>query len=209
MTERIPLFPLEVVLFPGATLPLHIFEPRYKEMIRLCLGEEREFGVVLQRPQGIVATGCTALVAELLKEYEDGRLDILALGQRRFHVAQVIEEKSYYEADITFLDEPAPQERPAPPALVADYERIHDLLFHQPPPPLDADEVPSVAWAMAGELPLSLDFQQALLEAHGEELRRELLHRRLAEWIPQVAHQKRVKRVAGGNGHGLRGKGPS
>jgi len=93
-TERIPLFPLETVLLPEAAMPLHIFEPRYKEMVRVCLEEEREFGVVQQRESGIVSVGCTAEITQTLKEYEDGRLDLLTFGRRPFRVRGVIEEKS-------------------------------------------------------------------------------------------------------------------
>jgi Lon protease-like protein len=203
MPDRIPLFPLEAVLFPGATLPLHIFESRYREMIRLCLGEEREFGVALQRPQGIAAVGCTALVTELLKEYEDGRLDILTEGQRRFHVERVLDEKAYYEAEVTYLEE----SRLARPlasleGLMSAYEAIHWLLFDQHAPPLE-ENLPSVAWAILGELPLDLEFKQLLLETDPEQARCDALRQRLEAWIPQVEHQKRVKRAAGGNGHGL------
>ena len=204
-TERIPLFPLEVVLFPGAALPLHIFEPRYKEMMRLCLGEEREFGVVLQRPQGIAATGCSALVTELLKEYPDGRMDILALGQTRFHVENVLEEKAYYEGVVTFLTEGDESGAlPLPQRLLAVYSELHQMIFNQPPPPLEPDEVLSLAYTMAGELPLDLDFKQALLELNTEHARREALLERIEAWMPQVARQNRMKKVARGNGHGLK-----
>ena len=93
----IPLFPLEVVLFPGQPLPLHIFEERYKVMIRECLAakEQREFGVVLAKPNGIAQVGCTAEVVELVRSYADGRMDIVSAGRRRFEVLFVDQSKSY------------------------------------------------------------------------------------------------------------------
>ncbi|HTK94779.1 MAG TPA: LON peptidase substrate-binding domain-containing protein, partial [Terriglobales bacterium] len=74
----LPLFPLEVVLFPGIPLPLHIFEPRYKEMIGEALRDRTEFGVVRVDQQGAVANvGCTATILDVVKQYDDGRMDIL------------------------------------------------------------------------------------------------------------------------------------
>src|SRR5215467_12555371 len=80
----LPLFPLQVVLLPGTELPLHIFEDRYKEMIGEVIRDRLEFGVVLASDKGIVNTGCTATIDKLLREYPDGRMDILAHGLRRF-----------------------------------------------------------------------------------------------------------------------------
>src|SRR5690348_10834460 len=65
--ERIPLFPLNVVLLPGASLPLHIFEPRYKEMVKACLEEKTEFGMLLALPKGVAKVGCTAEILEVVK----------------------------------------------------------------------------------------------------------------------------------------------
>src|SRR5439155_16695042 len=86
MQGWLPLFPLHVVLLPEAELPLHIFEDRYKEMIAEVLRDKIEFGVVLANERGIVNTGCTAVIERVLREYPDGRLDILALGRRRFEI---------------------------------------------------------------------------------------------------------------------------
>src|ERR1700676_3070683 len=69
----LPLFPLQVVLFPGTELPLHIFEDRYREMIGEVLRDKIEFGVILASEKGIVSTGCTATVDSVLRQYPDGR----------------------------------------------------------------------------------------------------------------------------------------
>src|ERR1700685_3016257 len=65
----IPLFPLDVVLFPGAPLPLHIFEPRYKEMIGECLAQHLHFGVIRAAEKGLADVGCTAEIVTVVKEY--------------------------------------------------------------------------------------------------------------------------------------------
>ena len=76
----LPLFPLEVVLMPGGHLPLHIFEERYKEMIGEALRDKTEFGIVLVNGGGLAETGCTATIEGVLREYPDGRLDIVCSG---------------------------------------------------------------------------------------------------------------------------------
>lgn len=82
----LPVFPLDVVLFPGASLPLHIFEPRYKEMIGECLDRRQPFGVVRAQEGGIAQVGCTAEILHVARTYPDGRLDIVTEGRKRFQV---------------------------------------------------------------------------------------------------------------------------
>ena len=83
------LFPLEVVLFPGAPLPLHIFEPRYKEMISECLEQKRPFGMVRAQKDSLAEVGCTAVILNVFKKYEDGRLDIATQGKQRFEIVRL------------------------------------------------------------------------------------------------------------------------
>jgi ATP-dependent Lon protease len=202
-TERIPLFPLDVVLLPDAILPLHIFEPRYRELVRLCLDQGIEFGVVQQHEQGIAAVGCTAEVSQLLKKYDDGRMDILTIGRRPFRVHNVVEEKPYYEADVEFLDDQPGAPLDVQIKLLKKYDELHRILFGQAPPHLDADEVSSVAYSAAAELPLEAENKQRLLETRSEGERQRFLLERIEKWLPVAQHQQRIKKIAGGNGHGL------
>ena len=104
MTDsRIALFPLNVVLYPGATLPLHIFEPRYKLMINHCIAHNREFGVILAGDKGVATIGCTAAITQKLKDYDDGRMDILTQGRTIFRALNLLHEKDYHEALVEFL----------------------------------------------------------------------------------------------------------
>ena len=107
MTEihKIPLFPLGLVLLPDMLLPLHIFEERYKQMIAECLAEDRPFGIVLFDGQAIRAAGCMARVTQVIKRYEDGRMDILARGGERFVIRELIEDRAYMEARVLFFDD--------------------------------------------------------------------------------------------------------
>jgi len=110
--EKIPIFPLGVVLFPEIPLPLHIFEERYKKMIRYCLDEQQPFGVVLYEDGKLYNKGCTAVITRLLNEYPDGRLDILAKGAHRFQLVDLIDEKAYLQALVEYFDD-LPETDPA------------------------------------------------------------------------------------------------
>lgn len=101
----IPLFPLGVVIFPGMPLPLHIFEERYKQMIGECLYEKKAFGIVFFDGTRIHETGCSAEIVKVIREYPDGRSDILVKGKNRFFIKKLIKEKAYTEAGVEFFDD--------------------------------------------------------------------------------------------------------
>lgn len=108
---RIPLFPLNVVLFPGGYLPLHIFEPRYRLMMRHCLDGDRRFGVVLinsgsevGEPATPEAVGTIAYIDEA-KTLEDGRMVIGVEGEQRFRIANIVDQVPYITADIILLED--------------------------------------------------------------------------------------------------------
>src|SRR4051794_30991450 len=96
----LPMFPLSLVLLPTTPLPLHIFEDRYKEMMGMLIPERGEFGVVLTKGGGVVNIGCTATVEEVVRRYPDGRLDLIAVGRRRFNILSLDEEKAYLRAEV-------------------------------------------------------------------------------------------------------------
>ena len=112
-----PLFPLDLVLLPGVPLPLHIFEPRYKEMIKECLEKKSPFGIIRAKEEAFVNTGCTAEVINVLKTYPDGRMNILVEGQKRFEVLQVNQERSFLRAEVFYLEDETD------PAAAADIEK--------------------------------------------------------------------------------------
>ena len=107
MSKLLPLFPLDIVLLPGAPLPLHVFEPRYKEMIAQCLSTDKLFGIVRAQEEGVADIGCTAEILDIAKKYDDGRMDITTAGRRRFEVMEVNQERSFLQAEIVYIeDEP-------------------------------------------------------------------------------------------------------
>jgi Lon protease-like protein len=105
--DKIPLFPLTVVLLPETPLPLHIFEERYKEMINECLKNNSEFGIVYTSASTMQTSGCTAQVERVIHTYDDGRLDIQIRGVKRFKIMEVSEERSFLQAEVEFFDDDA------------------------------------------------------------------------------------------------------
>src|SRR5260370_40176584 len=110
--ERIPLFPLNVVLLPGAELPLHIFEPRYRAMVQSCLEEKSEFGMLLSLPNGFAHVGCTAEILEVAKRYCHGRMDILTVGRAPFRAAERLTQDPPLDCPPEYLHGGGPPPRP-------------------------------------------------------------------------------------------------
>jgi Lon protease-like protein len=206
--SRIPLFPLNVVLYPGATLPLHIFEPRYKLMINHCLRHNREFGVILAGEKGVATVGCTAAITRKLKDYEDGRMDILTQGRVIFHALNLLHENEYHEALVEFLSDPAEMQRePArhqeEGVLLGLFQECHTLIYGQLWMTSDLESPWPLSFQMGARLPLELEEKQALLEMSAELERRKFLLDRLKELLPRLGHMHRARRSAAGNGHSL------
>lgn len=126
MTQQLPLFPLNSVLFPGAQLPLHVFEERYRVMIGLCIEQHAPFGVPLiieGRAEEADVTFCTIGTIALISEYErlnDGRYYLVATGQRRFRIQQLVQRRPYYIAAVT----PLADEAAAPAATLDERLRV-------------------------------------------------------------------------------------
>jgi hypothetical protein len=123
--KLIPLFPLQLVLFPGVALPLHIFEPRYRLMVKRCLELNQPFGVIRSGNDGLSEIGTLAEIREATR-YIDGRWDIVGLGTQRFRVTNFDRSAPYLQAEIELLDEAVgePAER-----VRAMAERVSDLFI--------------------------------------------------------------------------------
>lgn len=105
--EQLPLFPLpEVVLFPGGWLPLHIFEPRYRQMIADVMSKDSRFGVVMLDASNLqpVKHGCSAVIVNC-KRLNDGRMNIMTIGQQRFRVLKLHYDKPYLVGDVEWIDD--------------------------------------------------------------------------------------------------------
>jgi ATP-dependent Lon protease len=192
-----------LVLFPGRSLPLHIFEPRYREMTHDCLETKSPFGIVLTQSNAIAQTGCTAFIVKVLKRYDDGRSDILTIGQKVFRLLQTYNEKSYMEAEVRFLDEVEEQaESETSQRLEQLFDECHRVLYKQEAPRFQGEENVSFAFHVGAELPLELEFRQSLLELRSEAERQRRLVEHLTELYPQLERRERVRGKATGNGHG-------
>ena len=200
---RIPLFPLGIVLFPGQAVPLHIFEPRYRVMTQHCIETRSPFGIVYVHAGNIAQTGCSALIVKTLKEHEDGRSDILTVGQKAFHLIRTHNDQAYFEAEIEYLEEDFEGiDAGVSVQLEKLYEQCHGVLYDEDPPPFEAEGGISLAYHIASELPLDVAFLQTLLELRSEAERQRRLAARLTEWYPQLQRRERVRGKAAGNGHG-------
>lgn len=185
------LFPLELVLLPGERVPLHIFEPRYKELINECLSLGTEFGVLLADDSGNREVGTKASIVDVLERLPDGRLNILVEGRERFRVVQNTSGRSFATAETAeVLDEGGPPGEEAVGACLVAYQRLAEVAEV----PLGELEpgAENLAFRIAASLTFSLESKQELLEMSSEDDRlirvRELLeiaavglHRRLIQ----------------------------
>jgi Lon protease-like protein len=199
VTVRLPLFPLGTVLFPGVPLPLHIFEERYRllvrELVDLPPEQNRHFGVVAIREgrevgadgvRALYPVGCTAELRQV-EQYDDGRFDILTVGSKRFTVHKLDTSAEYLQGDVEFL-----AERPGPAGpltnVVAElFTQYLSLLGAARRMPIDAPDLPDdallLSYLVAATLLLDIADKQRLLEAPDAAARlragAELLHREI------------------------------
>ena len=192
MSSLLPLFPLDLVLLPGVPLPLHVFEPRYKEMIAECLDERKPFGVVRASSDGVAEIGCTAEIIEVTKHYDDGRMDILTRGVERFEVLQVHEERSFLEAEFTVIeDEPAAPSSQLAKQAVSLHSEIAKLAGADGDALEENDE--HLSFLLAGSLPLDLDFKQKLLTTLSEPKRLEAVISYLQALLPGLRRASKAR----------------
>jgi len=194
----IGLFPLAMVLLPGERTALHIFEPRYKELIGKCLEEEGDFGIVLIDLNGTRKVGTRASVVEVIERFDDGRLNIIVEGNDRFRIHQINDELSYLTAEIDeFADEvPLPGHEEYELCL-DDYRRVvaaAALELEEPSP-----DYRGLAFHIAAQIELSPDAKQGILEMRSETARLSLV-RQLLDAAAKALRLRTVERRASTNG---------
>ena len=195
----LPLFPLDLVLFPGAPLPLHIFEPRYKELVAECLAHKTNFGMVRARENSLAEVGCTAVILDVNKTYTDGRLDISTEGGQRFAVRQLNQERSFLRGEVVFFDdEPSQVSKRETDTLIDLHQQLFAVLGQR----VEVEKTfVSLSFQLANELPVDLDFKQSILEMKSEAERVETLIEYYRATIPKVERTMRARDKASGNGH--------
>ena len=194
-----PLFPLPVVLLPTEVIPLHIFEDRYKTMISLCIDEGSEFGIVWLADDGLKEIGCTARVAEVLEEMEDGRMNILVRGGSPFRLLEKQEDHVYPAGKVELLgDQGAGDEEEAGGEARERYADLLERITDERPESAALAELS--AYEMAASIEIDLEVKQGLLELRSEEERLRLLARLFKAGIKRVEMARNIADRAGKNG---------
>jgi Lon protease-like protein len=178
MPERLhrgfPLFPLGIVALPTESVPLHIFEDRYRRMIETCLQSERDFGVIWLSDQELKPVGCACEIERVLERMEDGRLNILARGTRVFRLLERHDDLPYPSGMIEFLGDL--EEDTDLEAARTARELYAELVEQATDKVLTPEELEDFsAYAMAATVEFGTDAKQELLELRSENARMRLL----------------------------------
>lgn len=203
--SRIPLFPLGIVLLPGLPLPLHIFEDRYKEMIAACIEHNIEFGVVYYDGSKLRSNGCAARVDEVVKRYDDGRMDIMSVGTKRFRITGVDSSLSYLQADCEFYNDSdsgtddAESERLDALEALKRFAGFSDRT-------IDTDtlatlDATSLSFLIAGTDAFEAHEKQRLLEIDSTRERLQKCIRALNQTLDRLRLNEEIKLIIGQNGH--------
>jgi Lon protease-like protein len=203
MTNFIPIFPLNVVLYPGEILNLHIFEPRYKELTKECFTYSKPFGVPAVINGHVSEFGTLVTISEIVKEYDNGEMDIITEGTIVFRILEIIKkipDKLYSGAIVNY-----PENTEAYPrkdlmqVIIKAIRELHRVLniskdFRKPDDALNA-------YDLAHHAGLSLEEEYELLGLFREEQRLEYLKRHLGKVLPVVVEMEVLKERILLNGH--------
>jgi ATP-dependent Lon protease len=212
MPSRLPIFPLQAVLFPGTPLPLHIFEPRYKRMLADCLAADRRFGITPVTKEGVLpeagAVGCIAEV-RVNQELPDGRSNIVVLGGSRFVLSRILDESLPYTVALvqTFDDDanssPAPEEVATLRKLFTSYiAGLRELSDTEPEEPTLSDEPLSLSFQVAGAVECDPGIKLRLLAERSTSGRVSALIQLLPLLTSGLERALKVHRRAHTNGKG-------
>lgn len=162
------LFPLETVLLPGERVPLHIFEPRYRQLFADCTLEDRPFVLVLASDEGTATVGCAARFDTLVRRFEDGRMNVIVVGVEPVEIVEETSGRDYATATVrTLADDPSEPD----PALVEEVRALfRDLSARVTGTPHDLGQPEGVplSFAVAGVIDLGPEVKQDLLERRSE-----------------------------------------
>lgn len=199
------LFPLNVVLFPQSQLPLHIYEPRYRQLVKESLASSSVFGVNLVEQSHLHPVGCTARIVSVTQEYEDGRMDIMVEGEERYMLNGLREgDKPYFVADVEVLQD---DDEPVDTALVARcsslYNEIVDIVYGAAGSHFDPATFPgsTPSFLLAPKSGLNVDQKQHMLELTSENGRLELLLDHLTEIVPTIRQAEVVQKIIASDGY--------
>jgi Lon protease-like protein len=202
--KPLPLFPLQVVLFPNSALSLHIFEERYKVLINECVSNNKEFGIILVNESKMSETGCTATVKDVLQKYEDGRLDIVVQGGRRYKLYRYDYNLAPYT--VGFVQYLENSDEPVDPALAQEtielFNKLVSVVYRQKFEPIPLDiRSDDLSFLLAQKAGMSLNQRQGLLELVSENKRLQMLREYFIDVIPKLAQLEEVERIIRSDGY--------
>ncbi|HJS54836.1 MAG TPA: LON peptidase substrate-binding domain-containing protein [Chitinophagaceae bacterium] len=202
MTNFIPIFPLGIVVYPGENLNLHIFEPRYKQLISECNQNKKSFGIPAVIDNRLQERGTLMNVTEVSKVYDNGEMDIKTRGDKVFRTLEIIKEvpdKLYSGAIVNYPDNKDQGDIELMRRVMNGIRELHKLLnvskdFNKPDEELKTYEV-------AHHVGLTLQEEYELLGLMDELQRQEYLKRHLTKVLPLVAEMEGLKEKIKQNGH--------
>ena len=197
------LFPLRLVAFPGERLPLHVFEPRYRELIAECLASGEEFGILLADDDGIRAVGTRVAIVELLEKLPDGRVNILVEGRERFRLAELSEGRSFNTGVVEpFVDDDDPAGAAAAADAAAEALRLLQALADAAGADVELPrpDSPTLSFEVAARVELELGDEQELLELRSERRRLARVIELLGEAVERTRFEREVHERAKTNG---------
>ena len=197
--SEIGLFPLELVLLPTERVPLHIFEPRYKELIGECLRSGREFGLVLQDEQGRREIGTRAAVVEVLQVFEDGRMNVVVEGHDRFRLLELTSGRAFLTGDVEPVDDEEAEASPTDSErALALFRQLVELVDGEVEEPDGATG--SLSFEIASRVDFGIEPKQELLELRSEPARLRQLCELLEGAVEAVRREREVRERAATNG---------
>ncbi len=202
MTNFIPIFPLGVVVYPGEKLNLHVFEPRYKQLIVECHNQKKLFGIPVVINNKLKEYGSLVEISELSKIFDNGEMDIKTTGHRTFRILELIKEvpDKLYSGAIVSYPETYEQGNPEVMQKVMNNIRnLHGLLKISKE--FKKEDVKLKVYEVAHHLGLTIEEEYKLLMLHDERQRQEYLKRHLAKVIPILAGIEQLKDKIKQNGH--------
>lgn len=202
MTNFIPIFPLSIVVYPHEDLNLHIFEPKYKQLINDCVEQKKPFGIPVMINNKMNELGTLIEITAISKIYETGEMDIKTKGKKVFRILEVINdipEKLYSAAIVNYPHNHEHGKRLLMNKVIASIKELHKMLKVNKPFPKNEDELWS--YDLAHSAGLTLEEEYELLSLLNELQRQEYLKRHLAKVIPVVAEMESLKEKIKLNGH--------
>ncbi len=202
MTNFIPIFPLNIVVFPGEKLNLHIFEPRYKQLIGECYAEKKQFGIPSVINGNISEIGATVSILSIEKEHESGELDIKTEGIRLFNVLEIIKEipdKLYSGAIVSYPENIGNGIDHKMKNILREVRYFHDLL--EVTKDYKKDDEILCTYDIAHHVGMTLEQEYEFVNLMREDQRQEYIQRHLRKIIPTIEELQNLKKRIQMNGH--------